>query len=63
MAGEESDRGKSSLCDKQDIAIREAANAAYLFGSEEKYRLRKFCGEALAAVMMVPEIGECLQSH
>lgn len=29
-----------------------------MFGSEEKYAVAEVLGEALAAVMMVPEIGE-----
>lgn len=40
------------------FAVREAANAVYLFGSEENYAIAKALGEAIAAALMVPEIGE-----
>ena len=58
IAGEESDRENLRYVINRIFAIREAANAAYLFGSEEKYAVAEVLGEALAAVMMVPEIGE-----
>lgn len=58
IAGEESDRENLRYVINRIFAIREAANAAYLFGSEEKYAVAEALGEALAAVMMVPEIGE-----
>lgn len=58
IAGEESDRENLRYVINRIFAIREAVNAAYLFGSEEKYAVAEVLGEALAAVMMVPEIGE-----
>ena len=58
IAGEESDRENLRYVINRIFAIREAVNAAYLFGSEEKYAIAEALGEALAAVMMVPEIGE-----
>ena len=42
------------------FVIREAANTMYLTGSEEKRAIAELLGEALAAAMMVPEIGELL---
>ena len=58
IAGEESDQENLRFVINRIFAIREAANAAYLFASEENYAIAEALGEALAAAMMVPEIGE-----
>ena len=58
IAGEKCDQDNLRYVINRIFAIREAANAAYLFGSEENYAVAEALGEVLAAAMMVPEIGE-----
>ena len=52
------EKKSSPLWYQVEYIIAGEESAAYLFGSEEKYAVAEVLGEALAAVMMVPEIGE-----
>ena len=58
IGGALSDRENLRFVVNRLFAVREAANAVYLFGSEENYAIAKALGEAIAAALMVPEIGE-----
>ena len=58
IVGEESDRENLKGVINRIFAAREAANAMYLFASEENYAIAEALGEVLAAAMMVPELGE-----
>ncbi len=58
IGGELSDRENLRYVINRIFAVREAANAMYLFGSEENYAVAKALGEVLAAALMVPEISE-----
>lgn len=58
IGGALSDRENLRFVVNRLFAVREAANAVYLFGSEENYAIAKALGEAIAASLMVPEIGE-----
>lgn len=61
LAGEDSDRDNlyyavSTLC-----AIREVANAVYLFADDEKCAAAELLATGLATLMMVPEIADLLK--
>ncbi len=58
IGGELSDRENLRYVINRIFAVREAANAMYLFGSEENYAVAKALGEVLAAALLVPEISE-----
>ena len=58
IGGARSDRENLRFVVNRLFAVREAANAVYLFGSEENYAIAEALGEAIAAALMVPEIGE-----
>lgn len=56
IAGKNSDRENLREIVNRIFIIREAANAIYLMGSEEKHAIAEAMGQLLAAVLLVPEI-------